>query len=55
MKKPNKYMTKLQLKKQRGETVDENELAELNDTIDDFRIARKDLQERLCDRRRRTP
>jgi len=47
LKKATKDMNKLQIKKQRGETVDENELAELNDTIDDFRIARKDLQTQM--------
>lgn len=47
LKKATKDMNKLQIKKQKGETVDENELAELNDTIDDFRIARKDLQTQM--------
>jgi len=47
LKDTTKKMNKLNLKKQRGETIDENELAELSDSIDDFRIARKDLQEQM--------
>ncbi len=47
LKKAIKDMNKLQLKKQRGETFDENELAEANATIDDFRLAKKDLQQQM--------
>ena len=47
LKDTTKQMQKLQLKKQKGQTIDENELAELNDSIDDFRIARKDLQTQM--------
>lgn len=47
LKETTKKMNKLQLKKTRGETIDENELSELSDSIDDFRIARRDLQEQM--------
>jgi hypothetical protein len=47
LKQAIKDMNKLQLKKQRGETFDENELAQANATVDDFRIAKKDLLDQM--------
>jgi len=47
IKEASEKMNKLLLKKQQGETIDENELADLNASIDDFRLARQDLQEQM--------
>ena len=47
IKEASEKMNKLLLKKQQGETIDENELADLNASIDDFRLARQDLQDQM--------
>ncbi len=47
LKETAKEMNKLLLKKQQGETIDENELADLSASVDDFRLARQDLQDQL--------
>jgi len=47
LKQTAKEMNKLLLKKQQGQTIDENELADLSASVDDFRLARQDLQDQL--------
>jgi len=47
LKETAKKMNKLLLKKQQGQTIDENELADLSASVADLRVGRKDLQDQM--------